>query len=60
MLAMADTIRELRGNLVSLKSVIEGVLVGRGRIGLWPYGPYLEQSQDQTIDLTRRQMAERP
>jgi hypothetical protein len=61
MLALAETVRELRANLTNLRSAIDSALGGRGRIGFWlPYGPHWKQSRDQTIDLARKQMADPP
>jgi hypothetical protein len=54
MLMLAHTIKELRGNLARLQSVLDGVLSGEGRIGLMPYGPHRQDALKQTIRAAKK------
>jgi hypothetical protein len=56
MLALAATIDELRSNLRQLKSAIDGVLNGGGRIMSMPYGPHREEHAEKTLRLAHKQL----
>jgi hypothetical protein len=56
MLALAATIDELRGNFRQLKSAVEGVLNGGGRIMSMPYGPHRADALEKTIRPARKQL----
>jgi hypothetical protein len=56
MLALATTVRELRGNLRRLQSAIDDALNDGGHIMCMSYGPHREEQTQKTIRLAHKQL----